>query len=482
MVSTKNTLYWYDFETFGANPMVDRLAQFAGVRTDMALNIIDDPLMIYCKPADDFLPQPEACLITGITPQKAKKEGLAEAEFIDVINQQFSKPNTCVVGYNSIRFDDEFTRYSLYRNLYDPYAREWQNGNSRWDIIDLVRVTNALRPEGIEWPERENGVPSFRLEELTKANGIAHDSAHDALSDVYATIAMAKLIKEKQPRLYDYVFQHRNKRKVAELLDMENQKPVLHTSSMFPAETHCTTLVVPLIQHPLNSNGVVCYDLRSDPTDMLSLDVSEIRNRLYTPASQLLENQQRIALKTIHINKCPIIVPAKLDESTEQRLKIDKAACLKHLTQIRKSEELIDKLIEVFDHNPFESESDPDYALYSGAFFSEYDKTLMRKIHTYKPASLVDKNFDFEDERLDTLYIRYRARNYPELLLDDEKTQWRNYCKSKLLDENSTCLNMTKFSDTINNLRQSNTINAQQREVLDKLSQYGNDLIKSLSD
>ncbi len=475
------SIYWHDYETFGANPKTDRPAQFAGIRTDLELNIIGEPLVIYAKPATDFLPNPEACLITGITPQHTIEHGLAETEFIGKILKEFSQPNTCVAGYNSIRFDDEFTRYSLYRNLHDPYAREWQNGNSRWDIIDLVRVTNALRPDGIEWPKRENGAPSFRLEELTRTNGIIHESAHDALSDVYATIAMAKLIKEKQPRLYDYVFQHRSKRKVAELLDMENQKPVLHTSSMFPAETHCTTLVVPLIQHPRNNNGVVCFDLRSDPSELLSLDVSVIRERLYTPAKELSENQQRIALKTIHINKCPIIVPAKLDDSIEQRLKIDKEACLKHLSQIRKSEELIDKLVEVFDHNPFEAESDPDYALYSGAFFSDYDKSLMRKIHTYKPASLVDKSFDFEDERLDTLYFRYRARNYPEFLLDDEKSEWHTYCQSKLLDDDSPYFNVRKFSDAINRLKQSNNLTEQQRNLLDKLKQYADALINSLS-
>jgi len=475
------TIYWHDYETFGANPKTDRPAQFAGIRTDLDLNIIGEPLVIYAKPARDFLPHPEACLITEITPQHAAKHGLPETTFIAKILKEFSQPNTCVAGYNSIRFDDEFTRYTLYRNLYDPYAREWQNGNSRWDIIDLVRVTNALRPDGIEWPERETGVPSFRLEELTKANSISHDSAHDALSDVYATIAMAKLIKEKQPRLYDYAFQHRNKRKVAELLDMDNMKPVLHTSSMFPAEIHCTTLVVPLIQHPRNSNGVVTYDLRQDPTELLSLNAENIRKRLYTPTSELAEGQSRIALKTIHINKCPIVVPAKLDDKIEQRLQIDKDLCLKHLTQLRKSEELVDKLVEVFDDNPFPDEENPDYALYSGAFFSEYDKTLMRKLHSFKPESLIDKSFDFEDERLDLLYFRYRARNYPEHLLEEEKINWQHYCRDKLLSTDSVSLNYTEFSAIIDSHLQSAEISDKQKSVLKTLKLYGEELISSLT-
>ncbi|MBT3411535.1 MAG: exodeoxyribonuclease I, partial [Halieaceae bacterium] len=204
------TFYWHDYETFGADPSRDRPVQFAGLRTDADLNPIGEPLVIYSRPANDFLPHPQACLVTGITPQKALAEGLPEAEFIRLIHAELAAPGTCGVGYNSLRFDDEVSRYTLYRNFYDPYGREWQNGNSRWDIIDMVRACYALRPEGIEWPLREDGQPSFRLEALTAANGIAHEAAHDALSDVHATIAMARLIKTKQPRLYDYVLKHRD--------------------------------------------------------------------------------------------------------------------------------------------------------------------------------------------------------------------------------------------------------------------------------
>src|SRR5690606_22124338 len=144
-----------------------------------------EPLVIYCQPTEDMLPQPEACLITGITPQKAKSEGIREVEFIRLIHEQFSKPDTCVAGYNSIRFDDEVTRNTLYRNFFDPYAREWQNGCSRWDLIDVMRLAYALRPDGIQWPTREDGLPSFRLEDLTRANGVEHEAAHDAMSDVF---------------------------------------------------------------------------------------------------------------------------------------------------------------------------------------------------------------------------------------------------------------------------------------------------------
>src|SRR5690606_28396234 len=250
-----NTLFWHDYETWGEDPSRDKPSQFAGVRTDENLNIIGNPVSFYCQPASDCLPKPDACLITGITPQSALEKGLPDYLFIKRIHDELSQAGTCGVGYNSIRFDDEVTRYGLFRNFYDPYEREWRNGNSRWDIIDMVRLTYALRPEGIEWPRKDDGSPSFRLEELTAANGLVHESAHDALSDVYATIALARLIKQQQEKLYDYAYRMRQKRQVANLIDLNSFRPLLHVSSRYPAAKGCAALVVPLAMHPINSNG-----------------------------------------------------------------------------------------------------------------------------------------------------------------------------------------------------------------------------------
>ena len=307
------SIYWYDFETFGKDPRRNRASQFAGIRTDEDLNIISEPLVFYCAPADDFLPDPMACLITGISPQKALADGVCEVEFIKRIHEEFSQPGTCVAGYNSIRFDDELTRQLLYRNFYDPYEREWKNGNSRWDIIDMARLCAATRPEGIVWPLREDGSTSFRLEQLTAENGIEHADAHDALSDVIATIEFAKLIKQKQPKLYDYVYQLRNKRAVQSEIDMVTRKPVLHVSMMYPATQGCLALVMPLCPHPTNNNGIIVYDLREDPESWASLSVEEIRKRIFTARDDMEQGVERIGLKTIHINKCPVIAsPAVL--------------------------------------------------------------------------------------------------------------------------------------------------------------------------
>jgi len=478
-----NTLYWHDYETFGIDPRYDRPAQFAGIRTDEDLNIIDDPLMIYCKPSGDSLPQPQACLITGITPQEASKKGVNEAEFIKQIHHEFAQDNTCGVGYNSIRFDDEFTRFTLYRNFYDAYGREWQNGNSRWDIIDMARLTRALRPEGINWPDREEGKPSFRLEALTAANNIEHQGAHDALVDVYATIALAKLIKTAQPKLYDFVYQHRQKNAVAPLLNLRDRTPVLHVSRMYPSEYCGTALVVPIAKDPTNNNGIIVYDLRHDPSDLINEDADTLRERLFTRTADLPEGVTRPAIKTLHINKCPIIVPeSTLNDAAAERLDINKEQHYQHLAMLNAAGDLSQKINDIFakqDYNPID---DPDAGLYGGGFFSGNDKRKMELIREASPEQLKTLTVPFDDARLPEMLFRYRARNWPESLNQEEQAQWQAYIQHRLTEEvTDKILTLPRYFQAIEESRTAD-LSPEQNKVLDELEVYGKSLEIEVSD
>jgi len=477
------SFYWYDYETFGTDPRTDRIAQFAGIRTDMDFNIIDEPIDIYCKAADDILPNPEACLITGITPQKTFKTGFIEADFIARIEKEFATPNTCVVGFNSIRFDDEFTRYSLYRNFFDPYAREWQNGCSRWDIIDLVRMTRALRPEGIEWPVDENGIASNRLELITKANGISHEAAHDALSDVYATIALAKLIKDKQPKLFNFVLEHKNKQKVSKILDLYKPNVALHTSGMYPSTICNTTVVYPLAQHPTNKNGIIVFDLRYSPEDLISLSAEEIIERLYTPRDELPEGVERIPLKTIHINKCPVVAPINtLDDASSERLGIDKQQYLKHLETLRNIPGLNKKLIKVYSHTPFTTDTDPDKSLYGGGFFSPEDKKRMDDLRQLSESELAHAEFNFKDKRIPEMLFRYRARNYPDSLSDIERIKWNEYRQNKFSNtDDKKTLNMESFNEKLKEYFQDDSLDKNKKKVLHDLKEWGEIITQGLN-
>lgn len=476
------TLYWHDYETSGIDPRFDRPMQFAGVRTDEDLNIIGEPLMIYCKPSGDYLPHPQAALVTGLTPQLAEKEGLNEAEFIKQIHDELAAPGTCGVGYNSLRFDDEFTRFTLFRNFYDAYAREWQSGNSRWDIIDMVRLTRALRPEGIHWPNREDGKPSFRLEDLTAANGIEHSGAHDALADVYATIEMARLIKNAQPKLYDYVFERRRKQALAPLLNLNERKPVVHVSRMYPGEYCGTALVVPLAKDPNNNNGIIVYDLRHDPKDLIELDAETLRERLFTPTADLPEGATRPALKTLHINKCPVVVPENtLGDAAAERLQIDRTAHYQHLDMLNAAQGLTEKLNAIFTAPTYDEIDDPDASLYGGGFFSDNDKRKMDVIRNADPAMLPTLSVPFEDQRLPELLFRYRARNWPESLSQEEQEQWFLYRQHRLGNQAAgKVLNVERFETALAESRQQD-LNEEQKAVLEQVEQYAQRLKTELA-
>ncbi|MFT6905868.1 MAG: exodeoxyribonuclease-1 [Oleiphilaceae bacterium] len=430
------TLYWHDYETFGLNPGADRPSQFAGIRTDLNFNVISEPNEWFCRPPNDYLPNPEACLITGITPQRTLLNGEFENEFITRINTQFSQPNTCVVGYNNIRFDDEFTRFTLYRNFQDPYQREWKNDCSRWDIIDLVRACYALRPEGINWPIDENDSPSFRLELLTKENGLAHSQAHDAMSDVYATIAMAKLIKQTHPKLYDYCFNLRKKNNVLNALKLGSYTPVVHISGMFPAIQGCASYVLPLAEHPLNKNAIIAVDLNKELSSLETLSVEEIRHYLYTPTSDLPEGIDRPAIKLIHINKCPIVAPAKtLSEQRADELGIDRLQCRASLEFLKNNIDLVQKCQLVFDvERTNAQDKSVEEMLYTGGFFSNADKALIDKVSTSTWEELAEHDFTFEDKRLDTLLWHYRARNAAYSLTIEEQEKWSRHRQAYLLE------------------------------------------------
>ncbi|MEX2366897.1 MAG: exodeoxyribonuclease I [Pseudohongiellaceae bacterium] len=476
-----SSIYWHDYETFGSNPRKDRPCQFAGVRTDLELNIIDDPLVMFCKPAPDFLPDPGACKVTGITPIKALEEGVSEAEFCARIEQQFSQPGTCVAGYNSIRFDDEVTRHLLYRCFYDPYEREWKNGNSRWDIIDMVRLTHAVRPDGIHWPQREDGAASFRLEDLTRANTIGHEGAHDALSDVIATIEVAKLVRRHQPRLYDFLFSHRHKSRIFPLLDVSKREPVLHVSAMYPASRGCLAVVIPLAQHRQNRNEIIVCDLGENPAHWLGLSAEALQKRLFTRTEELPEAEHRIGLKTVHVNKCPVIAPLSvLDDNAARRWGIDLAMCKQHLQQLEAVGDLEEKLVEVFSRPPVsDSGQDPDLMLYSGGFFSDRDKHSLRRIRTLSPAELAAFKADFDDPRIPQLLFRYRARNFPECLNADENATWLAFCQGRILAEESIAgVNWQEFHARLEELASDPDVSSR---LVQELGSYADKLGSMLS-
>ncbi|TBR39605.1 MULTISPECIES: exodeoxyribonuclease I [Dyella] len=472
------TFFWHDYETSGADPWRDRPLQFAGIRTDMDLQIIGEPVMFYGKPPREMPPHPEACLITGITPQRAEREGLIEADFAARVHEQLGAPGTCGVGYNSLRFDDEITRQMLYRNFFDPYGREWENGNSRWDLIDLVRMCQALRPEGIHWPMREDGTPSFKLEHLASANQLTQERAHDALSDVHALIDLARLIRVRQPRLWDWHFALRRKQKVFELLDVVNMTPVVHVSSRYPASRHCIAIVLPIAPHPSRAGEVIVYDLGVDPAPLLALDEDGIAERVFTSRDDLPEGVERIPLRTIRANKSPALAPLSVLKGADLgRLQLDVELAMERRNALAAAEGLPAKLRRVFERaSDLPPAADPELAIY-GSFLPDADKRLLADVRGTPPEQLAARPMPFRDPRYPELLFRYRARNWPHTLSADEQARWHAFRRARLFEHTPlTGLTLPEYRERITQLRQEHASDPSKIDLLDQLLAWGDEL------
>ena len=472
------TFLWHDYETFGRAPRRDRPSQYAGVRSDAELNEIGEPLVQYCQPAPDYLPQPAACLLTGILPQECLRRGVPEHRFAAAILEQLAQPGTVGVGYNSIRFDDEVTRHLFWRNLIDPYAREWQHDCGRWDLLHVVRCCWALRPQGIEWPQHADGRVSFKLEDLSGANGLAHGSAHDALSDVRATLALARLVKARQPRLWEFCLRLRHKAEVArEIAQAQGQgRPLLHVSGVYGVQRGCMALVWPLGVHPTNKNEIIAWDLAHDPQLLLDLSAQQTRERLHPSAADLQAGVQRLPITTLQTNKSPIVVAdlRTLGDEQAQRFGLDRSLAQRHLQALApRTPELAQRWPLVYERQGDAAPVDAEEDLYAG-FVGAGDRRLLERLRHLDGRTLAEQRPAFADPRLDALVFRYRARNFPDTLDAQEQAHWLAYRSQRLHGGDADGQSLTTFLEEIERLGEQADERGQ--EILGALVDYATDI------
>lgn len=470
------TFYFYDLETTGVRPRKSRIMQFGGQRTDLNLKPIGEPDNILIKLSSDILPDPDAVLVHGITPQQTLLEGVSEAHFANFFAQQVATKDTILVGFNNVRFDDEFIRFLLWRNFYDPYEWHWKDGRSRWDLLDFVRMTRALRPDGINWPFAADGKASNRLELLSSVNKLDHDLAHDALSDVKASLAIARLIQNKQPKLFDYLLNLRDKNRVQSLVN--SQEPLLYTSGRYPGEFEKTTIAVMVGAHP-DGRGAFMYDLRTPPGDFLAMDPGELAARWQLRD----ENLPQFPVKLLRYNRCPALAPLSvLDKTTSQRLALDQGQINENLKLVKAAGDFADKLSTVQEIMSPKAqpelvidEQKVDEQLYDG-FVNEVDRTKMSVVRAAQPDKLQSLKLDFDDDRLKALFPLYKARNFPESLNSEEQLWWEEFKTRRLLDgEQSSAA--AQYFKRLEELSQQKRLNNQQKYLLEELKLYGQSIV-----
>lgn len=478
-MDNKPSFYFYDLETTGLRAREDRVMQFAGQRTDMELNPTSEPDNFYIKITPDVLPSPDAVLVTGITPQKTLEEGISEADFLKLFYQNIATDQTIFTGFNTIRFDDEFMRFMNYRNFYDAYEWQWSNSRSKWDMLDVVRMTRALRPDGIEWPFASDGQPANKLELLTELNNLSHENAHDALSDVFATIAVARLIKTKQAKLFEYLLKMRDKAGVERLI--RTGQPFVYTSGRYSAEYDKTTVACVVGSHPHQNGSFIVYDLRIDPTKYINMTAEQLAQAYQ---KRFKRDQPELPFKLLQTNKCPTVAPiGVLRAADKQRLKIDGNKINSHYETLVKAEDFPDKLSEALRLNDksyqaqlVASESEVDTQLYDG-FFNKADQNKMRLVRQSSIDQLVDLSLDFDDPRLSKLLTLYKSRQYPETLNDDEAATWQEYRKNKLIIGSNGASAAEKFFKRLEELAIIHATDSQKMYLLQELQLYAQSIL-----
>ncbi len=427
------TFFFYDLETSGLSPQEARIMQFAGIRTDMDLKQLGEPVNVLVRLNDDVLPAPEALMVTGITPQQTQADGYTEAEFAKMLMEDIFTEDTVTVGFNNIRFDDEFIRHLFWRNFYDPYEWSWKDGRSRWDLLDVVRMTRALRPDGIKWPVNDKGQPVNKLEALSGANGLDHVKAHDALSDVEALIAVTRLIKDKQPRLYDHLFKLRDKAEIKKLVNLDDKQPFVYVSGRLGGEFNSATVAFPLTA---GKNGnVVVYDLRYDPTPFLGLNQKDLAKKLYASwEERQKEDFIKLPVKELQYNKAPAVAPLGVlgQENGWANIGLDEATIVKNRNKLLSVPAFAENLRSLFENKPdYKKSSDPEAQLYD-SFVPDIDKIRIESVRNASERDLADFHPNFVDERLSPLLLHYKARNFPKTLAEDESIAWEKWRSAKI--------------------------------------------------
>lgn len=473
------TFLFYDLETFGINQQLDRIASFSAIRTDMNFNIVDEPIDIYCRMTPDYLPNPQSVLVHKLTPEFLLENGVRECQLAKIIYEEFNKDGTIVVGYNNIRFDDGFVNNLFYRNFYNMYEFH----ASRWDMMDVVLTVHDFKKDCLKWHHHEDGKTSFSLENISKANNFLHETPHASLSDVYATIAIAQAIKEKEPKLFNYLLNNRFKGNVEKMIKLENPEPFLHVSRQFLSTKGSTSIVLPLMANAANRK-IFMYDLRFDPTLFLKLDKYEVRKRLYTSRSVLSDDNERMHLKEISTNRCPIVLPLSvLSDEMANLLGIDIVKCMHHAKILKenllKARENLLPLDGVVNGNEEKSEpSDVDLQIYSG-FFSYSERRAFNEVRKCPKEDILTRQFNFDDERSQKLLYRYIGRNYPDVFDANGLEKWRKFCADRLtFPISSETLTLKSFREEI--ARLAKNANECDKKLLDSLYVYGRKVEKTL--
>ena len=427
--------FFYDTETTGLDH-TSQILQFGGILTDGDFNEIKR-IERFCLPRPDVIPAVGAYLTHQIPLSEVIEKGVPEPEFArDMYSDMTEMGRTCSAGYNTHKFDDNRLRETFFRTNVDPYKREYVAENSRFDVFKMMKAVYALRPELINWPEpNEDGYTPMKLEMIAPLNDVVQTRAHDAMSDVEATIGVAKLVKDQDPKFFDYCLKLRNKSFAGDVI---YNRPFMLVGEHVPQTRNYTCIGVPLCQHPVNKSSTICLD-------MGRVDEETMDRILSTPAENLIEEifnpdfEKRLPIFEVKVNQLPFVfTPAILKNNQElaDRAGIDFNETMNQIQTLQNDERFNQLRLHAFEgykHQNFET-NDVYSKIYDG-FTKDWDRKKLLNLSTEDYGSWCSiADTVNSDNRIKPLTVRAVGNIDVDLLPEKEAVEFKQWMGKRYND------------------------------------------------
>ncbi|MDA8561631.1 exonuclease domain-containing protein [Gammaproteobacteria bacterium] len=456
------TFLFYDIESTGLNKSFDQVLQFAGIRTDKDLNEIERyELKVKLNP--DIIPSPFATITHRIS-VKNNQDNISEYEAIKKIHSWINQPNTKSLGYNTLGFDDEFLRFSFFKNLLPPYSHQYANNCGRLDLYPMTAMYYLFKNEILNWPKIENKI-SLKLEQLNNANNLAKGQAHDAMVDVEATLKLAREFK-KESKMWDYLIGFFNKNEDIARSNLLKNSPALYFNGYLGHDNNFQCPVIFLGQHKYYKNQSIW--LRLDSTKLIETTQETIQNTTQIIRKKPGEPGFLLPIKKRYLN---YLTKERLDQTEINEL------------WLKNNSETL-KAIASYHTNfiyPTYQNVDIDSSLYLNGFKNSNEEKFCRDFHKApdkEKTKIIDKA---PNQNLKKQAIRILGRNFPENLSQAQLKEFNIYLKDinplneidTIIDfQNNKKLTIDKALQQIIEIKAEIKLDSEQHVLLNELEDY----------
>ncbi len=461
---------FYDFETCSSNVSYGQIIEAAAVLVNDNFQELDR-FESRCKLSPGIIPEAMALLVNKTSSKMLKERNLSHYQMIRQMMDKFNQwKNSIFIGYNSVEFDEEFLRRTLFKNLEYPYLTV-TNGNERGDLLGLARAAHLYYPDCIKTPISDKNNPLFKLEQLAPMNNIKHDKAHSAMGDVLASIGIAKLLYKKAPNVWKASLMTTNKDKCLQIIKEET----LFCTNFFYGGKAIPFILTYLCQHPWNY--AFCFDLKADPSYYFNLSIQELKKEIFYAKPKVM--------RTIKHKKHPIIMNASYGINFDNYKQLGLSKLRERAELIRENKDFANKVSSILEDDIREKqELDSQLDVYAEEsiykkFATKEDSAIMPEFHNVDWKDKFSVLQKFKDERFQYFGKKILYEESPESLPKNEYNLIHKEIASRVLSTNKEKWNtIPRTYSEIDTLRNKFKEDKAKLEALEEINSFVEDMEK----